>query len=127
MWADPSRVDYVSVPRELLAKHVSLPEVSSGGPGTFRYANSATIEADFRAAGWRIESIDEVYTPVMEAYSASEMIHWCECFGMSRLMEGLPAQIKAAWRQDMEAQFALLRDKDAVVRLGGVTRLVSAT
>ncbi len=126
MWAEPERVDYLHVPSRLLERYMPLPTVAPDSPGTFRYADPAIIHRDFAAAGWHIEALEEVYVPVMEAGSADQLVHWCECFGMNRLMKDLPEQTRESWRQDLRSQFPSLTGADGFARLGGITRLVTA-
>lgn len=127
LWAEPQRVDYVHVPCKLASRYLELPQVVADQPGTFRLADPAVIQRDFAAAGWHLENIDELYVPVMEVDTPDELVHWCECFGMNRLMQGVPEEKKAAWRDDLRAQFASLCNQHGQVQLGGVTRLVTCT
>lgn len=126
MWAEPERVDYLHVPSRLLERYMKLPLVEADQPGTFRYADPETIRRDFAAAGWHVEGIEEVHVSVMEASSPDQLVHWCECFGMNRLMKDLPEHTREAWRNDLRSQFSSLTGADGLVRLGGVTRLVTA-
>ncbi len=127
VWAEPERVDYISVPCQVLAQFATVPSAaSSSQPGTFRFSNLDVIVADFESAGWMIHSIEEMVVPVMQARSGDEFVHWCECFGMNRLMQGLSEDIKQSWRKAMQAKFVELRDELGHAYLGGVTRIVVA-
>ena len=126
MWAEPERVDYLHVPSRLLERYMALPVVEANKPGTFRYASPETIRHDFATAGWHVEGIEEVHVPVMEARTPDQLVHWCECFGMNRLMKDLPEHTREAWRHDLRSQFSSLTGPDSLVRLGGITRLVTA-
>lgn len=126
LWAEPERVDYLHLPGRLLERYMHLPVIAINTPSTFRYADPDIIRRDFAAAGWAIEAIEEVYVSVMEASSPDQLVHWCECFGMNRLMKHLPDQTRENWRQDLRSQFPSLAGDDGLARLGGTTRLVTA-
>ena len=126
-WAEPERVPYYTLPRQILARH--LPLISSPdplAPGTFRFADLAQIERDFHAAGYVIGHVEEMDTAVMEARTDAELIAWTRCFGMARLLKDAPSAIQHAWETELIAVCADRRDQDGCVRLGGVTRIVVA-
>ena len=126
MWAEPERVDYLHVPSRLLERYMKLPAIENDKPGTFRFADPDVTRRDFAAAGWQVVAMEEVHVSVMEASSPDQLVQWCECFGMNRLMKDLPEHTREAWRQDLRSQFSSLTGSDGVVRLGGITRLVTA-
>ena len=125
-WAEPSRVDYWSVPRDVLARQVAVAPVDLSMPGTFRFADPAVIARDFGAAGWRVTHIEERRTAVMEAASPEELVAWCEAFGLARLLAGCSAAVRSAWEAGLHAEAGRWREADGWIRLGGVTRLVVA-
>lgn len=125
LWAEPERVDYVSLPRRVLARQVELPPIDRTVPGPFRYADPAAIEHDFAAAGFALERIEELVVPVMEAASDAELIAWTRLFGMNRLLAPLAPAVQERWERELIAACAPLR-RDGFVRLGGTTRLVVA-
>ena len=125
-WAEPARVSYWSMPRDVLARHATLPPVDFALPGPFHFADTARLRADLTSEGFAPEHEEEMTTPVMEADAPAGLIAWCEAFGLARLLEGQPAGVRDAWRRDMTAQAEHFRDADGFYRLGGVTRLVAA-
>lgn len=125
MWAEPERVSYVSVPRDALRCVVpSLPEDPQTAT-TFRYSNVEVIQAEFAAAGFQIELIEEMEIPVMEAQSDADVVDWVRAFGMNRLLHDLPLEIQAEWEVELRRRVARLKQGDTV-QLGGVTRIVVA-
>jgi SAM-dependent methyltransferase len=125
-WAEPARVGYWSVPRDVLARHAGVAPVDASVPGTFRFSDPAVIARDFGAAGLRVAHVEERFTAVMEAESADGLVAWCRAFGLARLLADAGTAVQAAWEADLRAEADLLRDPDGVIRLGGVTRLVVA-
>ena len=125
LWAEPERVDYVSLPRGVLARQVELPPIDRAAPGPFRFADRTVIERDLAAAGFALERIEEQVVPVMEAASDAELIAWTRHFGMDRLLAPLAPAVKERWERELIAACAPLR-RDGFVRLGGTTRLVVA-
>lgn len=125
LWAEPERVDYLALPRLVLARHAVLPPIDFDAPGTFRYADPLRIERDFARARFAIEQVEELSIPVMEAATDAELIAWTRSFGMNRLLAPLSLAVQASYEEGLVAACAPLR-RDGVVRLGGVTRLVVA-
>ena len=124
-WAEPELVDYIHLPRSVLASLVGLPPIDQSAPGTFRYADRDRIERDLVSVGFLVNHVEELWTPVMEATTDDELIAWTRCFGMQRLLADLPESIQQAWERRL-IEAAEPRWKDGRLRLGGVTRLVVA-
>lgn len=125
VWAEPERVPYVSLPRRLLERRMALPPVDPDAPGTFYYADPERLPRDLRRAGFRVEHVEDVETPVMEAETAAEVVAWTLAFGMARLLAGVPGETRRAWEGDMAREAEALR-RGGVIRLGGVSRVVVA-
>lgn len=126
VWGEPERVDYHTLPRELFRKHGERPADDLLAPGACCYADQARLQHDLTTAGFSVEAVEELYVPVMEARTAEELIAWTRAFGMTRLLNALPASAQQAWERDMVAAGEKLRDADGWIRLGGVTRIVVA-
>lgn len=132
LWAEPERVDYVHVPRSLLKQVATLPEIQPDQPGTFRFADRHIIERDLAESGWTIKTMDEIYTPVMQATTPEELVHWCECFGMNRLLQDMSTEVRTTWRNLLRQHFPKLCNQPGmgqpgIAYLGGITRIVVAT
>jgi ubiquinone/menaquinone biosynthesis C-methylase UbiE len=125
LWAEPERVPYYTLPRQVLARHAAVPAIDSDRPGTFYYGDLPRIERDFLHAGLRIELIEEMSVQVMEANSPAELIAWCRAFGLGRLLQPLPVHTQQRWEQDMQREADRLL-VHGPIRLGGVSRLVRA-
>lgn len=126
VWTEPERVPYFSLPRRVLERHRPLPPIDFAAPGTFRFADPERMQRDFRDAGLRIEHVEEMEIPVMEAETAAELVAWVRAFGLTRLLNDLPEQAQAHWEEELAQEAESLR-KDGFVRLGGVTRIVVAS
>ena len=126
VWAEPARVSYWAMPRDVLARHAPVPPVDMATPGAFHYALPEPLHADLASAGFGVEHEEEMSTPVMEAATPDGLIAWCLAFGLARLLTGQPSSVTRAWQRDMIAEAARWRDTDGMYRLGGVTRLVVA-
>lgn len=126
VWAEPERVPYFSLPRRVLERHRPLPPIDFAAPGTFRFADPERMQRDLQDAGLRIEHVEEMEIPVMEAETAAELVAWVRAFGLTRLLNDLPEQAQAHWEEELAQEAESLR-KDGFVRLGGVTRIVVAS
>jgi 2-dehydropantoate 2-reductase len=126
VWAEPERVSYVSVPRDLLARRAALTPIDFAAPGTFRFARPGSLERELADAGFVVRSVEERDTPVMEVGSGAELVRWCETFGMGRLLKDLPEATRRAWAEDLIAEGERRRE-GPWIRLGGVTRIVTAS
>jgi len=125
LWAEPERVPYYTLPRQLLQRYRPLPAVDAEAPGPFRYADVARVESDFRQAGFRLAHVEEMDVPVMESESPEGVVAWAQDLGLTRLLDGLPEEVQRAWEEEFAAELERRRTGDAV-RLGGVTRIVLA-
>jgi ubiquinone/menaquinone biosynthesis C-methylase UbiE len=129
VWAEPSLVDWWSMPRDVLrrvAPEVVAPPVGSDVAGVFRWADAAHVRAELAAGGFQVMAEEEMRTAVMEAVAPEGLVAWCRAFGLSRLLETLPSSVADAWEGAMREAAAAFRDGDGCYRLGGVTRLVVA-
>jgi len=126
VWAEPARVSYWSMPRNVLARHALVPPVDMAVSGTFHYAEPERLRADLTSAGFSVEHEEDVATPVMEAATPDGLIAWCLAFGLRRMLAGHPSSLGHAWQRDMTAEAPRYLDADGMYRLGGVTRLVLA-
>jgi len=126
VWAEPERVPYYTLPRFVLERYRALPPADPEAPGTFRYADLGRLQRDFAAAGFTIEHIEEIDVEVMEAATDAELVAWTRAFGLTQLLNDLPAEMQQAWEADLVRIAEPLR-VDGYVRLGGVTRIVVAS
>jgi ubiquinone/menaquinone biosynthesis C-methylase UbiE len=126
VWTRPAQVAWWSVPRDILARHASLPASEAVAYGTFRYAEPAALHDDLAATGFALRHEEERETAVMEAATPEALRDWCLAFGGERLLAPHPPSVRAAWEADLAVEFARRREPDGFVRLGGVTRLVVA-
>jgi ubiquinone/menaquinone biosynthesis C-methylase UbiE len=126
VWAEPARVPYWSMPRDVLARHAPVPPVYTVASGTFHYAPAERLREDLASAGFSIAHEEELSTPVMEAATPGGLIEWCLAFGLARMLATHPPSVRDAWLQDMAVEAARHRDTDGMYRLGGVTRVVAA-
>jgi ubiquinone/menaquinone biosynthesis C-methylase UbiE len=120
-WAEPERVPYYSLPRNLLARE----EIDFEAPGVFRYAHLERIERDFAASGFSVEHFEEHDVPVFESARAADVVTWVRDFGLSRLLAGLPEATQEDWEHRLLFELEQRRS-EGVIRLGGVTRIVVA-
>lgn len=125
LWAEPERVPWFTLPRRLLERHRPLPATDFEAPGTFRLAHLPRIERDFGAAGFALDRVEEMEIPVFEAETAAEIVDWARAFGLARLTGDLPETVQQAWERDFAQALEPTR-ADGRLRLGGVTRLVTA-
>jgi len=126
VWAEPERVPYYTLPRFVLERYRTVPPIDPEAPGTFRYADLGRLQRDFAAAGFAIEHIEEIDVEVMEAATDVELIAWTRAFGLTRLLNDLPAEAQREWEADLVRMAEPLR-VNGYIRLGGVTRIVVAS
>jgi len=126
VWAEPERVPYYTLPRFVLERYRTVPPIDPEAPGTFRYADLGRLQRDFAAAGFAIEHIEEIDVEVMEAATDVELIAWTRAFGLTRLLDDLPAEAQREWEADLVRMAEPLR-VNGYIRLGGVTRIVVAS
>jgi ubiquinone/menaquinone biosynthesis C-methylase UbiE len=123
VWAEPARVPWFNLPRQLLGKWRSIPPVEPDRPGTFRYASQDVLEAELSARGFDVERTEEHEVTVMEVGDATSLVAWVRAFGLESLVRELPADIQETWAADLGKE--VLRANRGY-RLGGVTRVVVA-
>ena len=126
VWAEPARVSYWSMPRDLLARHIALLPEPPDAPGTFRFAAPGQLRDALLSAGLEVVHESEMATPVMEAATPDALVDWCLAAGLARALAGQPTPVWQAWADDMHAQGDRYRDTDGMIRLGGVTRIAVA-
>lgn len=128
VWAEPERVTYWSMPRAVLARVTGTPMAppAAGAPGMFRYSSSDALPRDLRAEGFTAEQTEDVELAVMEAATAAEAITWVRAFAMSRLLDGVTPDVERAWAAELTNELETRREKDGMIRLGGVTRIIVA-
>jgi ubiquinone/menaquinone biosynthesis C-methylase UbiE len=125
VWAEPERVPYFTLPRQLLGKWRQVPPVALDGPGTFRYASQHALDAELIAQGFEVESTEELELKVMESEDPAGLIAWVRAFGLEKLVRDLPFDVQEAWAADL-ANEVLRLNRGSGYHLGGVTRLVVA-
>ncbi|MCC6232076.1 MAG: class I SAM-dependent methyltransferase [Verrucomicrobiales bacterium] len=125
VWAEPDRVPYYTLPREVLARYAAVPSTTVGLAGTFRYADPEVLPRELSDVGYSVVSCEELLVEVMEAETERELIAWARAFGLGRLVDPLPWSVQKAWEADLSALAPSLR-RAGKIRLGGVTRIVVA-
>ncbi len=118
VWAEPERVSWFSLGRQVLAKFAPVQSPDFEKPGVFFYSDVARLRRDLELAGFAVEHFEEFEVDVMEAQTGAELIAWMRAFGMSKLLEGLPAAIQTAWEEELA--------RAAPCRVGGVSPLIVA-
>jgi SAM-dependent methyltransferase len=126
LWAEPERVPYHTLPRRVLERYRPLPPIDFAAPGTFRHADLDVVRRDFERAQLRVQHVEELEVPIMEAASATELVAWVRAFGLTPLVEDLPEATQRAWEDDLAREADAFRE-DGMVRLGGITRIVVAS
>jgi ubiquinone/menaquinone biosynthesis C-methylase UbiE len=126
-WAEPARVPYASLPRQLLARYRDVPAPNPDGPSTHRHADPAVLDAALQRNGFSVEASEELEIPVVEAADGRGIVAWFRAFGGSlmKLVDELPPHQQHAWEQDLSSEVEKYR-VGAHVFLGGVTRLTLA-
>ena len=125
VWAEPARVPYYSLPRQILGKWRALPPLEPDRPGVFRYASQPALEAELAAQGFELELTEEHDVTVMEVGDATALVAWVRAFGLDGLVRDLPADVQETWAADLGSEVLRLNGGNGY-RLGGVTRLVVA-
>lgn len=126
LWAEPERVSWWSMPRRVLAQHLTLPPLDADAPGPFRYAAPQQFRDELSRAGFALVAEEAHETAVMESETPQGLIDWSLAFGLAKLLAGQPDSVRLAWERDMRAEAQAHRDADGWYRLGGTTRLVLA-
>ncbi len=122
--AEPERMPYYTLPRQLLAKYRALPPIDYTAPGPFRYADPARIAADFAQAEFTVEHIDELDFAAFEG-TVAEVVEWCRAMGLNKLVNELSAADQEAWESDLSGELERRR-AGPTLQLGGVTRIAVA-
>ncbi|QSQ27201.1 class I SAM-dependent methyltransferase [Pyxidicoccus parkwayensis] len=128
-WAEPHRVPWAWLGRRMLERYrdVSLPIPGSDGPGVFRHADPAVLDAALRRNGFSVETSEDMDIPVVEASDGSGIVAWLRQLGgpLVKLVDELPEHQQRAWEEDISAEVEKHRVGETVT-LGGVTRLTLA-
>jgi ubiquinone/menaquinone biosynthesis C-methylase UbiE len=128
-WAEPARVPWAMLGRRMLERYrdVPVPIPGSEGPGVFRHADPAVLDAVLRSSGFLTEASEELEVPIVEASDGSGIVAWIRQLGgpVVKLLEELPAHQQRAWEEDIRAEVEKHRVGERVT-LGGVTRLTLA-
>lgn len=127
VWAEPERVAFATLARRELARFASIPQPRAGEPGVCRFADEHTLRATLTTAGFTVEHVEEQHVPVVEAPDGHGIVAWALSFGgpVRETIRSLPPAQQQAWAEAVAAAAEGFRE-GAVVRLGGVTRLVRA-
>ncbi|MBX7144337.1 MAG: methyltransferase domain-containing protein [Oligoflexia bacterium] len=125
LWAEPERVPYYTLPRDLLSRYRALPAIDPQAPGPFRYAELEQITRDFAVAGFSLDHVEEMQVTVFESESDAEMVEWVRAVGLTRLLNELSEDDQHAWERDLASELRRIAGKE-LLRLGGVTRIVRA-
>jgi len=123
--AEPERCSYFSLPRRVLEKYRPLPQIEPASPGPFRYADVERLRLDVELADLTIEHVEELVVPVMEAKTTDEVITWVRAFGLTQLLNELPASAQQSWEDEFARETEALRS-DGYIRLECATRIVVA-
>jgi ubiquinone/menaquinone biosynthesis C-methylase UbiE len=126
-WAEPARVPYVSLPRQMLARYRDVPQPGPDGPGVFRHADPSRLNTALQQAGFSVEASEELEIPVVEARDGQGIVAWLRRMGgpFMKLVSELPEPQQHAWAEDLATEAEMHRAGDKVL-LGGVTRLTLA-
>lgn len=127
VWAAPDSASFVELPRAVLSRLTSIPPLDLDSRGTFYYANEDRLSQHLKLAGFKIQQMEDMFVDVMEATSADELIAWARVFGMSQLLQDTPVDIQRNWEKDLAAGAEPYRGIDGLIRLGGISRVVTAS
>ena len=117
LWSEYERISWYSVPREVTARFMTLPE----GAGPTRLGTEEIIRRDFQAAGFEITRIEEWECTVVQAENSQDIVSWARAV----LARWVPPGHEQAWEKSLGAAAERHRT-DGLIRLGGLTRLVLA-
>jgi SAM-dependent methyltransferase len=123
-WAEPERVAWATLPRRVTARYTELPAIDPARPGAFRYASVARIEEDYAAADLAITHVEEAPVAVVEGARGADIADWVRGV-LGRLLCRIAPGDVPAWETDLAREAEAYRD-GAVIRVGGVTRIVVA-
>lgn len=125
VWADAERVDWWRVPREVTGRFATLPVAAPNAPGALRYASLETVERDFAAAGFGVEHVEELRTPVVTAPDGRGIVDWVRVV-LGRWVDLVPVERQADWEAELADECERHHREGGQVSLGGVTRVVVA-
>lgn len=124
--AEPERCSYFSLPRQVFERYRTLPPIDPAAPGPFRYADIERLRADLARAQWRVEHVEEMVVPVMEAETGGAVVEWVRAFGMGRLLADLSDDTRRSWEAAFVDSAEGMRT-DGFIRLDCTTRIVVAS
>ncbi len=125
VWAEPARVSWFNLPRQVLSNWRSIPPVDPDRPGVFRYASQDALETELVAQGFQVEGTEEHDLAVVEVGDAGSLVTWVRAFGLEPLVRDLSPDVQVAWAAELGRE-ALRASGGRAYSLGGVTRLVVA-
>lgn len=126
VWAEPERVPFMALPRQVLSTWRTLPAWQLDAPGIFYYADDERLRADLEAGGFCVAHEEEHETAVVEVDTEAELLDWVMTFGgVAASVDTLSDDERRAWEQALVRAVAAA-NADSALRLGGVTRLVVA-
>jgi len=73
-----------------------------------------------------MEHVEDLVLPVMEVETTAEAIGWARAFGLTALLNDLPALAQHSWEDEFGRRAEALR-QDGYIRLGCATRIVVAS
>jgi ubiquinone/menaquinone biosynthesis C-methylase UbiE len=124
-WAEPERVEYATLWRQVLARYRDVPAAEPGRPDVFRYSTNHAIYEGMSRSGFTIERVEELRVPVVEVDNGHEVVAWLLNFGgtVNRLLSEMPEYDQNAWAAELSREAERYRDGEKI-RIGGVTRVV---
>ena len=124
VWVEPARVAFWQLPRDVLARQITLPPTDFAKPGMFHYGDLAVLHRDLAAAGLHVRHEEEMDVAVFEG-TPEETVAYVRAFGMTKLLAELPIEGQRVWETAFLRAVEPLR-VGTKIRLGGVTRIVVA-
>jgi SAM-dependent methyltransferase len=128
VWAEAERVEYATLPRQVLARFRDLPPTDPKTPGVSRLGDQLTLRAELEEAGFEVQTVEEMHIPVIETADGAGFVAWYRAMGgrMNALVDELPESAQRAWADELAREAERFR-RGETISIGGVTHLVSAT
>jgi ubiquinone/menaquinone biosynthesis C-methylase UbiE len=126
-WAGPERVAYASIARQVLARFRDVPVTPPEAPGVFRFADPQRLRTVLEDAGFRVDALEAMDTPVVEAPDGAGIVAWVRGMGgrMAEWVGELPEPAQRAWAEQLAEAAEQYRQGDRIL-LGGTTWLALA-